>query len=79
MKDEDTEVKAEEYDETTETVYPEPEPVTVSYYTNDLLNAIRLDVGSIAHVITELKWWLDLLMYAVLGACIGWAIGSLLM
>lgn len=72
-------IPIEEFEKMVEETEDSPPTVAITYYTNDLLNSIRLDVNTIASVVSELKWWLDLLMYALLGACVGWAIGSLLL
>jgi hypothetical protein len=55
------------------------------YFANDLRLAIRNDVGAmyydlrtIAQFVDKVQFVLELCMYAVLGALIGWAIGSLL-
>jgi hypothetical protein len=59
--------------------YPTPEPYPANFYTNDLLSSIRYDLRSIAEFIDTLKFVCELVAYAVAGAMIGWAIGSLLL
>jgi hypothetical protein len=65
--------------------YPAPEPYPSNFYTNDLLSSIRYDLftmrydlHTIAEFIDTLKFVCELVAYAVAGAMIGWAIGSLL-
>jgi hypothetical protein len=65
--------------------YPAPEPYHSNFYTNDLLSSIRYDLftmrydlHTIAEFIDTLKFVCELVAYAVAGAMIGWAIGSLL-
>jgi hypothetical protein len=66
--------------------YPAPETYPSNFYTNDLLSSIRYDLRSIrydlrsiAEFIDTLKFVCELVAYAVAGAMIGWAIGTLLL
>lgn len=56
-----------------------PEPTPIGYYTNDLLYAIRHDIRSMAEFVDTLKFVLELVLYALAGAMIGWCIGSLIL
>jgi hypothetical protein len=51
---------------------------TTDYYANEMLHSIAYNTNVIARFCQKVDSWFNWMMYAILAAYVGWAIGSLL-